>query len=435
MPPQSNSGWRYSSLVTVGVAIYAIGVTTSDAVQNVLSHVSNIVGSIGEPTMLVQTELPLQAQIIDPSIFAVLPEVPPPDVANGTTIFIPPGSSIESLFERPFHIYHPDFLDIIGSNPTLTLIAQDDTNPLFHEAVVWYPPTDEVFFVQNAGAPDAGTGLNVSSIIQKISMKEAMAVSHERNAVGKVTVEKVTSKPTVINPNGGTNYKGNILFTGEGMGAHIAPALYAMNPVPPHNSTILLNNYFGRQFNSLNDVAVNPRNQHIYFTDVTYGFHQDFRPTPGLPNQVYRFDPHTKAVTAVADDVSMCNGVTFSPDGRYAYVTDTGANKAFYGYTNAGPASIYRYEVSSKGTFQHRQLFAYIGAGVPDGIHCDAKGNVYSGCGDGIHVWNPAGTLLGKIFVGDVAANFQFAGNGRMIICAETHLYFATLAAKGAPIL
>jgi hypothetical protein len=36
---------------------------------------------------------------------------------------------------------------------------------------------------------------------------------------------------------GGTNYKGNMLFTGEGMGANIAPALFAVNPVPPYNST------------------------------------------------------------------------------------------------------------------------------------------------------------------------------------------------------
>ena len=25
-------------------------------------------------------------------------------------------------------------------------------------------------------------------------------------------------------------------------------------------------------------------------------------------------------------------GITISPDGRFAYVTDTGANQAFYGY-------------------------------------------------------------------------------------------------------
>jgi gluconolactonase len=68
------------------------------------------------------------------------------------------------------------------------------------------------------------------------------------------------------------------------------------------------------------------------------------------------------------------------------------------------------------------------------GVHCDTVGNVYAGCGDGVTAWNPSGKLLGKIYLGEVAANFQFAGKGRMVICAETKLYYATLAASGAPI-
>lgn len=59
-------------------------------------------------------------------------------------------------------------------------------------------------------------------------------------------------------------------------------------------------------------------------------------------------------------------------------------------------------------------------------------GNVYAGCGDGVQVWNPAGTLIGKIFLGATSANFRFAGKGRMVIAAETKLYYVTLAAGAA---
>ncbi len=44
----------------------------------------------------------------------------------------------ESLEAKPFHIYDDEFHDVIGESPTLTLIAESDKNPLFHEAVVWY---------------------------------------------------------------------------------------------------------------------------------------------------------------------------------------------------------------------------------------------------------------------------------------------------------
>ncbi|KAL2426180.1 hypothetical protein ABEF95_012387 [Exophiala dermatitidis] len=406
--------------------------------------------------------VPEQVLVINQTSFNALPTVPPPSVSNLTSIFLPPGVTEDEALAKPFHVYDEAFYDIIGTNPTLTVIASQASNPLFHEAVVWYPPTDEVFFVQNAGARDAGTGLNKSNVIFKISLSQAAAVSSQRNASGQVDVVTVNATPTVINSNGATNFRGQFVFTGEGQGNATAPSLYVMNPVEPYNTTgkqrpnptlsqqipclvlsklieltifprqVLLNNYFGRQFNSLNDIAINPRNGDIYFTDTLYGYLQDFRPPPALPNQVYRLNPDTGAVTVVADGFDLPNGITFSPDGSYAYVTDTGAQYSFYGYNFTAPASIYRYTVEADGTFSNRKLFTYVSPGIPDGIHCDTNGNVYSGVGDGVHVWDPSGKLLGKIFLGITSANFNFAGKGRMVICAETQLYYATLAAEGS---
>ncbi|KAF3799921.1 hypothetical protein GCG54_00010115 [Colletotrichum gloeosporioides] len=378
--------------------------------------------------------LPEAAQIIDQKSFNVLEEVLPPSEANATTTFLWPGVTPESLKAKPFHVYDEEFYDIIGTNPSLTLIATSEVDPIFHEAVTWYPPTEEVFFVQNAGSPDAGTGLNKSSIVQKISLTDAEALRNGTLRTEEVTVHVVPSNPQVINPNGGTNYNGNIIFAGEGQGDRIPSALYLMNPLEPYNTTLLVNNFFGRQFNSLNDVAVNPKNKDIYFTDTLYGYYQYFRPEPGMRNQVYRLNPTTGALTVVADDFVLPNGLTFSPEGDYAYVTDTGISRALFGMNLTQPASIYRFDVKEDGTFENQKTFAYVHARVPDGIHTDSKGNVYAGCNDGVHVWNPSGKLLGKIYTGIVAANFQFAGDGRMIIMGKTNLFYATLAASGAPL-
>ncbi|KIR33070.1 gluconolactonase [Cryptococcus deuterogattii MMRL2647] len=323
-------------------------------------------------------EPPEYAQRIYPKEFAVLDTVPPPTEFDGSSLFVPPGTTKESLKAKPFHIYDDSFLDIIGTNPTLTLIADSGTNPLFHEAVVWYTVKDEVLFTQNAGAKAAGTGLNKSAVIEKILLSEAAAVQkHERN---QTEVFVVNSTIQVMNPNADSV-----------------------------NNVVILNNFFGRQFNSLNDVSVNPRNGEIYFTDVMYAYLQDFRPAPGLPNQVYRFNLETGLVQVVADGINMPNGITFSPDGRHAY----------------------RWDVEDDGTWSNRKLFAYIHVGAADGIHTDSHGNLYAGVGDGIHVFNPSGMLIGKIYLGETSANFNFAGHGRMVICAETHLYYATLGVSG----
>jgi gluconolactonase len=107
-------------------------------------------------------------------------------------------------------------------------------------------------------------------------------------------------------------------------------------------------------------VAIHPENKDIYFTDTIYGYVQDFRPAPGLQDQIYRLNPDTGAVTVVADGfdhpngmgLRMCTlkkesatdivaGITFSPDGKYAYIADTGIDSGFFGLDFTRPASVY----------------------------------------------------------------------------------------------
>jgi gluconolactonase len=69
--------------------------------------------------------------------------------------------------------------------------------------------------------------------------------------------------------NGGTGpVGGNLLLINSGRGPS-PPSLTLVNPDPPFNATVLLDNFFGRQFNSLNDVKVHPKSGKFFFTDVT----------------------------------------------------------------------------------------------------------------------------------------------------------------------
>ena len=47
-----------------------------------------------------------------------------------------------------------------------------------------------------------------------------------------------------------------------------------------------------------------------------------------------------------------------------------------------------------------------------------------------MQVWNPEGTLLGKFFLGTVSTNMIFAGDGRLVILAQTAMFLANIAAK-----
>jgi sugar lactone lactonase YvrE len=73
---------------------------------------------------------------------------------------------------------------------------------------------------------------------------------------------------TVQMTNGGTGpYNGSLLLVTNGLGP-LPPSVVLVNPKSPNNATVLLDNFFGRQFDSLDDVKVHPSGK-IFFTDVS----------------------------------------------------------------------------------------------------------------------------------------------------------------------
>jgi gluconolactonase len=95
--------------------------------------------------------------------------------------------------------------------------------------------------------------------------------------------------------------------------------------------------------------------------------------------------------------------------------------------------SSYAYDVvrRANGEFlANKRVFAMADVGIPDGIKCDTQGNVYSGCGDGLSVWNPDGSLIGKILIPGGVANFCFARKGELILLNETRFWIASIDTK-----
>lgn len=84
-----------------------------------------------------------------------------------------------------------------------------------------------------------------------------------------LTVVQLSLSDTVQMVNGGTGpYKGNLLFVTSGR-ALLPPSVVLVNPRPPFNTTVLLDNFYGRQFNALNDIKVLPGTEIMFFTDPT----------------------------------------------------------------------------------------------------------------------------------------------------------------------
>ncbi|KAG0706304.1 hypothetical protein DFH29DRAFT_846035 [Suillus ampliporus] len=332
----------------------------------------------------------------------------------------------------PFiQVFDPSFLKITGLSATIRSIASNPGYAFAHEAPIYVPDLNVVFFSNTGGGALGYNGWYNNSVVSMINMTEVdMALASTTGDVN-VQVQTLNLSDTVQMVNGGTGpYKGDLLFVTAGR-ALLPPSVVRVNPNPPYNTTVLLDNFLGRQFNSINDVKVLPGTDIIFFTDPPYGWLGAFRPQPMLPSQVYRFDPSTGQVRVVADQFVHPNGIAFTPDGRTAFITDTGISGGILGVNQTLPATIYQYDVDPlTQSFANRRVFAYADSGAPDGIQLDSKGNVYAGCGEGTHVWNPEGTLIGKFYLNSLSPQLMFTKSG-LVILEGTAIYLVNIKAQG----
>ncbi|PPQ81856.1 hypothetical protein CVT25_013456 [Psilocybe cyanescens] len=376
---------------------------------------------------------------VPPSSFSVLGQ-------NATfrqifTDFFNPTNSTPPFFQ----IFHTDFQAILGPNTFVRRIAMNTTfasGSFAFEAPIFNPPTNELFFASVVQPPESSmTHNNRISKIDMTAVEKALAskmadinvpfttvgLGRSRTCHNTERVFQLSLPETVQITNGGTGpFRGSLLLATRGR-ASLPSALVLVNPKAPNNATVLLDNFFGRQFNSMNDLKIHPSGN-IFFTDDNFGFTNDQKPPPLLPSQSYMFDPRTGLVRMVADGELTPNGIAFNSDGSVAYIGDSSA------LTNQTlPTTVYSYDVDPETfAFNNRRVFAFIDTGIPDGIQVDTKGNVYVATGDGVQVFRKDGVLLGKVFLGTNVANMAFAGDGRLVILAGSAIFLAQIEAKSA---
>ena len=90
-----------------------------------------------------------------------------------------------------------------------------------------------------------------------------------------------------------------------------------------------------------------------------------------------------------------------------------------------GPRHIRVFDVDEAANLTDGKIFAECTSGLFDGFRLDEAGRIWTSAGDGVHCYDPDGTLIGKILVPEVVANVVFGGpkRNRLFICGTTSLY------------
>jgi gluconolactonase len=194
----------------------------------------------------------------------------------------------------------------------------------------------------------------------------------------------------------------------------------------PGNLTVLADHYQGKRLNSPNDLVYRSDGA-LYFTDPPFGLPKAFDdPAKELPFSGVYLLRHGK-LTLLTSELSGPNGIAFSPDEKFLYVSNWDLERKV----------LMRYEVNPDGTLANGKVF-YDFTSEPeevalDGIKVDQRGNVYVSAPRGVWILSPDGKALGRIEPPEHDANFAWGdADGRTLyLTASTGLYRVRLNIPG----
>jgi len=116
-------------------------------------------------------------------------------------------------------------------------------------------------------------------------------------------------------------------------------------------------------------------------------------------------------LTAVVEDFAQPNGLAFSPDERRLFIVDSQLHHV-------------RVFNVDHGKLTGGELFCADDKGY-DGIRFDHLGRLWGAAYDGLHCYDPDGTLIGKLRLPEITANLTFGGPQRnhLYMTATSSLY------------
>jgi gluconolactonase len=169
--------------------------------------------------------------------------------------------------------------------------------------------------------------------------------------------------------------------------------------------TVLADKVDGKRLNSPNDLVIK-RDGSIYFSDPPYGLANFYADSAKeLPYQGVFLIKEGK-VKKVATDCGGPNGLAFSPDERYLYVTNWDIRDIY------NTKNIWRYQVQPDGTLSGGVIFYSfnytLGDEALDGMKIDNAGNLFVSAPGGVYIISSAAKLLGLIECPERPANMAW---------------------------
>jgi gluconolactonase len=223
---------------------------------------------------------------------------------------------------------------------------------------------------------------------------------------GRLNISNFGSNGIVVDP------QGRLIFCAQGDRAIVRIE-------KDGKRTVLADHYNGKRLNRPNDLVLKSDGA-IYFTDPRSANNPSMElPAPAV------FLIKDGMVKLLIDDYRGPNGVAFSPNEKYLYLTAAGQR-------------IMRYDVQPDDTITNGRVFIDMSSdkapGNPDGMKVDAQGNVYCTGPGGVWIISPEGKHLGTILLPERGTNMNFgdADGKTLYITSRSSLVRIRLKVAGA---
>ena len=196
---------------------------------------------------------------------------------------------------------------------------------------------------------------------------------------------------------------------------------------PDGKVTVLVDRFEDERLNSPNDLVYRSDGA-LYFTDPPFGLAKTYDDPAKELDFSGVFCLKEGKLRLVSRDLKGPNGIAFSPDERWLYVSNWDERSKI----------IMRYAVQPDGSLRDGRTFFDMtsapGVEALDGLKVDTKGNLYSSGPGGVWVISPIGKHLGTLRLPELPANFAWGDADRkaLYFTARTGVYKVRLNVAGA---
>lgn len=182
---------------------------------------------------------------------------------------------------------------------------------------------------------------------------------------------------------------------------------------------VLAEKWEGKRLNGPNDI-VTRKDGHIYFTDAAFG------PTAVAAREldfsgIYHLNPKGDLQLIAKWKTGRPSGIAVSSNGRHLYVS------------NADERKIIAFDLDRSGAATNERVLIEKTRGVPGGIRCDEKGNLYI-ASKGISIFDGQGKHLRDFELPEATTNLAF-GEGdlqSLFVSTQTSIYRVRVPYQGA---